>query len=276
MTITKVRVSRDCGKLLETLSLGRSNLLKCLYDDSSSCCGCSGRCASGGLSRLARASPHPPRARLRRRAWASVILRLGAGSGQQRYWPFLALLQRSPSWASVRKTHSGLRSPASAMPGKCSPTGALPPSARCWARPRRCWAHWPPPTPTRGPPSWARSLEANRVALRALRPLSRGESGAISLLGTLAALLGAALLGAFANAAWLAVTLGGFLGALADSVFGATLQAQWWDEQKKRWSEIPQGKPGRGVNWMRNDAVNILATLIGAVTALGLRHVLVH
>ncbi|MCX6366128.1 MAG: DUF92 domain-containing protein [Armatimonadetes bacterium] len=103
-----------------------------------------------------------------------------------------------------------------------------------------------------------------------------GESGAISFLGTLAAFAGAALIGGFANAAWLAVTLGGFLGALADSFLGATVQAQWWDEQKKRWSEIPQENPARGVNWLRNDTVNILATIIGAVTAALLPHVLVH
>lgn len=109
-----------------------------------------------------------------------------------------------------------------------------------------------------------------------LAPAEPGESGAISLLGTLAALLGAALLGAFAGYAWLAVTLAGFIGALADSVLGATLQAQWRDEKTGRWSEIPQGKPARGVSWLRNDAVNILATLIGAVTAYLLRDVLVH
>lgn len=109
-----------------------------------------------------------------------------------------------------------------------------------------------------------------------LAPAEPGESGAVSLLGTLAALAGAGLLGAFAGAAWLGVTLAGFLAALADSVVGATLQAQWRDTTTGRWSEIPQGKPARGVNWIRNDAVNILATLVGAVTAHLLRHVLVH
>jgi uncharacterized protein (TIGR00297 family) len=103
-----------------------------------------------------------------------------------------------------------------------------------------------------------------------------GESGAISFLGTLAAFTGATLIGAFGGVAWLTVTLGGFLGALADSLLGATVQAQWWDEQKKRWSEIPQENPARGVNWLRNDTVNILATIIGAATAALLPHVLVH
>ncbi|MBB6051773.1 DUF92 domain-containing protein [Armatimonas rosea] len=114
-----------------------------------------------------------------------------------------------------------------------------------------------------------------------LAPAEPGESGAVSVLGTLAALAGAALIGGLPclwgrGGLFLTVTLAGFLGALVDSVLGATLQAQWWDEQKKRWSEIPQGKPTRGVNWMRNDAVNILATLVGAVTAYVLGHVLIH
>jgi uncharacterized protein (TIGR00297 family) len=103
-----------------------------------------------------------------------------------------------------------------------------------------------------------------------------GESGAISLVGTVAALVGAGVVGGFAGATWLAVTLAGFLGALTDSVLGATVQAQWRDEKTECWSEIPHGKPARGVNWIRNDAVNILATVFGAVTAALLNHVLVH
>ena len=109
-----------------------------------------------------------------------------------------------------------------------------------------------------------------------LAPAEPGESGAISLLGTLAALVGAALIGGFLGRAWLAVTLAGFIGALADSLLGATVQAQWWDEKTSKWSEIPQGRLARGVNWMRNDAVNITATIIGAVTAALLSNVLVH
>ncbi|WP_395091209.1 DUF92 domain-containing protein [Armatimonas sp.] len=114
-----------------------------------------------------------------------------------------------------------------------------------------------------------------------LVPAEPGESGAISPLGTLAALAGAALLGWLPyywgrGELFLAVTLAGFVGALADSVLGATLQAQWRDEKTGRWSEIPHGKPARGLNWLRNDAVNILATVTGAVTAAWLGDVLVH
>lgn len=109
-----------------------------------------------------------------------------------------------------------------------------------------------------------------------LAPTEPGESGAVSLLGTLAALAGALALGSFGGNAWLAVTMGGFVGALLDSFLGATLQAQWRDPRTGRWSEIPCGPPERGVNWMRNDAVNTIATLAGAVTAALLQRVLIH
>jgi len=103
-----------------------------------------------------------------------------------------------------------------------------------------------------------------------------GESGAISLVGTLASLAGAGLLGLLAGPAWLAVTLAGFLGALLDSLLGATVQAQWRDPKTGRWCEIPQGPPERGVNVLRNDAVNSIATVAGAVTAALLQRVLIH
>ena len=112
-------------------------------------------------------------------------------------------------------------------------------------------------------------------------PAEPGESGAVSVIGTLAALAGAALLGLLSlyggqGGLFLTVTLAGFIGALADSVLGATLQAQWRDKDTGRWSEIPLGHPARGVSWLRNDAVNILATFVGAVTATLLRNVLIH
>lgn len=128
--------------------------------------------------------------------------------------------------------------------------------------------------------TWATELGAlfggRPRRITTLAPAEPGESGAVSVLGTLAALIGAGVVGALAGSAWLAVTVAGFAGALADSLLGASVQAQWWDEKNSKWSEIPQGKPGRGVNWIRNDAVNILATLVGAVAAIGLRHVLQH
>jgi uncharacterized protein (TIGR00297 family) len=99
-----------------------------------------------------------------------------------------------------------------------------------------------------------------------LKPARPGESGAISLLGTLAALAGAGLLSLLAGRFWPAVLLGGFLGSLVDSLLGATLQAQWKDTEGS-FTEIKNGKPVRGLSFMNNDAVNFLATLTGAILA---------
>ncbi len=113
-----------------------------------------------------------------------------------------------------------------------------------------------------------------------LRPAPTGSSGAISLPGTLAALAGAALLGAASllwpeAGAWrgvLAVTLGGFAGSLLDSLFGATLQVQYRCPACGRLTEKREHcgqatERARGLPWLNNDAVNTLATLGGAAAA---------
>lgn len=102
-----------------------------------------------------------------------------------------------------------------------------------------------------------------------LKPVRPGESGGVSLLGTLAALAGAGLLAAFAGPAWYAVLLGGFIGCFLDSLLGATLQVQWKDDAGQL-VEVRNGAPVRGLSFMNNDAVNALTTLCGAAIAGGL------
>ncbi len=121
------------------------------------------------------------------------------------------------------------------------------------------------------------------------RAVERGSSGAISLLGSLAALGGAGLVGLLAYAffpdlgflaIWLGATLGGAGGALFDSFLGATVQAIYWCPKcQKETERYPRHLCGtettqiRGWSWLDNDWVNVGASLAGALLALGIFNV---
>jgi uncharacterized protein (TIGR00297 family) len=109
------------------------------------------------------------------------------------------------------------------------------------------------------------------------RVVETGTSGAVSGWGTLASAAGAASVaisawavapGAFAAAGSIAgigfVTGAGIGGALADSLVGATLQAQYAGLTGGR-SERPSGRLVQGYRWLTNDRVNIICTLTGAL-----------
>lgn len=116
------------------------------------------------------------------------------------------------------------------------------------------------------------------------RPRPRGSSGAVSPAGTAAALAGAAAvggLGAILVAHGLdtvvAVAVGGFAGALADSVLGASVQAEYRCVVCGAVPEVPrhEGCPAvaervAGLPWIDNDVVNWVATALGAAGAVGL------
>ena len=122
-----------------------------------------------------------------------------------------------------------------------------------------------------------------------------GSSGAVSWLGLAAAFAGAWLIGFLALAfqvmqgwlthtpqsarlAWLplAVAVGGFAGALVDTLLGATVQATYYCLQCGVETEQPVHRCGRqpiflrGWHWLDNDWVNLLSSLVGALVAAGL------
>ena len=112
------------------------------------------------------------------------------------------------------------------------------------------------------------------------RQVEPGLSGGVTLVGTLATLAGAAVVACVAALAGIAsffpVAVGGFAGALIDSLLGATVQAQRWCNDCARPCETNPHRCGapttlrRGVAWLDNDAINGAATLSGAVIAAAL------
>lgn len=117
------------------------------------------------------------------------------------------------------------------------------------------------------------------------RMVERGTSGAISLLGSLAAAGGAALIGVvalvtaspemLAAEVFGAALIGGIAGSFFDSLLGATLQAIFWCPQcSKETERHPLHMCGattiqrRGLRWLENDQVNFAASVVGAAAAL--------
>jgi len=118
-----------------------------------------------------------------------------------------------------------------------------------------------------------------------------GMSGGVTLAGAAASVVAAALvalpgvalttpasmpLTASAIGAVGALTTAGVLGSLADSLLGAALQSKRWCEQCRTWTERRvhtcqyRTQHVRGLRWMTNDTVNLLATAVGALAAVGL------
>ncbi len=109
-----------------------------------------------------------------------------------------------------------------------------------------------------------------------------GTSGGVTLWGTTASLLGALVVAAIAQLggapslrSLLAITLGGLLGALSDSLLGATVQANYHcptcaieTEQHPTHSCGTPTQLSSGYGWLNNDWVNFLATLCGAGIAM--------
>jgi len=114
------------------------------------------------------------------------------------------------------------------------------------------------------------------------RPAPPGTSGAISFVGTLAAAGGALFIPLCAYRLWpiatpelITIAWAGFLGSFFDSILGASLQGQFRDAVTGEPTEqnASNGKPAillRGLRWVNNDMVNLLASIGGALCAWAL------
>ena len=129
------------------------------------------------------------------------------------------------------------------------------------------------------------------------RHVRAGTSGGVTTLGTVAALLGAGLIGLTAiavlvaydyesmivligmpsfhyGAVLLVAFMGGLGGMVADSLLGAKVQAQYVCPACNKPTESRVHKCGtatrlvRGVQWINNDVVNLAGTLVGALVGM--------
>jgi uncharacterized protein (TIGR00297 family) len=141
--------------------------------------------------------------------------------------------------------------------------------------------------------TWATELGVlSRIPPRLIttgRPVEAGTNGAVSLVGSAAALAGAGFIGGLAGGFNLfqttrpaalglipAATIGGFGGAMIDSLLGATVQGVFLCDRCGQETEHRlhrcghPTRPLRGRPWLDNDGVNFLSALAGMGVAIGI------
>ncbi|DBA02000.1 TPA: hypothetical protein N0F65_000247 [Lagenidium giganteum] len=136
--------------------------------------------------------------------------------------------------------------------------------------------------------TWASELgvlsKSNPVLITTLKRVPPGTNGAISLVGTVASVLGGAFMGVlylivslFSSTAQVhVITLGaimGLIGSLIDSLLGATVQSTWYNRKSKK--ICAEGAPHNsadatyerlaGINVLTNEQVNLVSVLLTTI-----------
>ncbi|HEV8289810.1 MAG TPA: DUF92 domain-containing protein [Candidatus Norongarragalinales archaeon] len=150
--------------------------------------------------------------------------------------------------------------------------------------------------------TWATELGVvfgkNPFMITTLKKARPGTSGAVSLIGLGSSVIGAIAIGgvaallAFFHATGVSAVdvlgwkifaiaiVAGFVGGVADSLLGATVQAGYYCSKDKKFTEKKVHSCGtrttlvRGVTWMDNDVVNFFSSIAGGAVALWLFYVL--
>jgi uncharacterized protein (TIGR00297 family) len=134
--------------------------------------------------------------------------------------------------------------------------------------------------------TWATEIGSRSAApvrlITSGRTVPAGTSGGVTVLGTLGGIAGAVALAGLAlgigvdGATAAAALVGGVAGMLIDSLLGASLQGVYYCDTCIRETERAThecGRPARrvrGVTWLDNDGVNLVATGVGAAGAVAI------
>jgi uncharacterized membrane protein len=129
--------------------------------------------------------------------------------------------------------------------------------------------------------------KGHTVSLLTFRPVAKGTSGGVSLLGTVSSLMGALFIGLFFMAmknidsfnfldfirGIMIITVGGFAGSVIDSLLGGTVQAKYECTvchkitEKKNHHGV-KTKLTKGLGFVTNDVVNFTSSLLSSLLML--------
>ena len=113
------------------------------------------------------------------------------------------------------------------------------------------------------------------ISILSLKEMNHGESGGISILGTLGSFMGSCMIGLIGfyftleKDLILIVILSGFLSSLLDSIIGASLQGKYLDSNGIIVEDSSSNNNLiNGYSWMSNDAVNLINTTFAPIFTL--------
>lgn len=115
------------------------------------------------------------------------------------------------------------------------------------------------------------------VMITNFKPITKGISGGVTLLGTIGGLFGSLFISMLGycvlvsdgsvDLLWIPF-ISGIAGFMLDSLLGALLQAQYVDANNGITERSENGTLVKGLAWMDNDLVNLICSFAGACTAL--------